>query len=401
MVKRFSLYTILFLLLYGNNLSAQVFKGTVVDEETGDPVPYSNIFLTNTTLGVSADQKGDFSLKIPDGNYEVVVRMLGYELMVFNLRTEEMGPSYLIKLKPDLKQLREIKVVAKRDELWYRNLEIFKSYFLGTSDRARQCEILNPEVLIFDSESKSGVLTARAVDVLKINNPALGYEIEYILTEFKLDSIGEAVLFQGYPSYKNFPKYNSRLPRRIVRNRENAYKGSIHHFLKSVYEGNADQEGYLVRQVKKAPNPDRPTDQEIAEAKERIRQSTSNSEKNSLYRNYLVKESLPKMTFQGDTIYTDTDDFITQLDNGKVQLQFEEYLEVTYLKQGEERAYFLTHPTNPNIHKNSQVSILRLNVASTIINNQGVTYNPFDIFLLGYMGWEKMGDFMPIDYIPE
>jgi len=378
--------------------NAQVFNGTVVDEETGYPVPYSNIFLTNTTLGVSADQNGDFSLQIPEGNYEVVVRMLGYELMVFNLRTEEMGTSYLIKLKPDLKQLSEIKVVAKRDELWYRNLEIFKSYFLGTSNRARKCEILNPEVLVFDSESKSGILTARAGDVLKINNPELGYEIDYILTEFKLDSIGEKVLFQGYPSYKNLSKYNSKLPRRIIRNRENAYKGSLHHFLRSVYDGNADQEGYLVRQVIKAPNPDRPSDQEIAEAKERIRQTTSNSEKNSLYRNYLVKESLPKMTFQGDTIYVDTDEFITKLDNGKVQLQFEEYLEVTYLKQVEEKAYFLTHPTNPNIHKNSQVSILRLNVDSTIINNQGVTYNPFDILLLGYMGWEKMGDFVPIDY---
>jgi len=391
----------LFLILNGFGIAtAQVFTGMVIDEETEEPVPYSSIFLTNTTLGVTADQNGEFSLDIPHGNYEVVIRMLGYELLVFTLRTDEMGPSYLIKLKPDLQQLREIKVVAKRDELWYRNLEIFKNYFLGTSDRARQCEILNPEVLIFDSESKSGVLTARAGDVLKIDNPTLGYEITYILVEFKLDSIGEKVLFQGYPSYQNFPKYNSKLPRRIIRNREQAYRGSIHHFLKSVYEGSADQEGYLVRQVKKAPNPDRPSDQEIAEAKERIRQTTSNSERNSLYRNYLVKESLPKMTFQGDTIYVDTDEFIIKLDNGMIQLQFEEYLEVTYLKQVEEKAYFLTHPTNPNIHKNSQVSILRLNVPSTIINNQGVTYNPFDIFLLGYMGWEKMGDFIPIDYKP-
>lgn len=397
MVSRLYLFTTIILLLNLSNASAQVFEGTVLDEETGEPVPYTSIFLTNTTLGVSADHNGNFSLAIPDGNYEVVVRMLGYNLLVFTLRTAEMGPSYLIKLKPDVRELPDIKVESKRDELWHRNLEIFKDHFLGTSDRARKCEILNPEVLILDSETKPGVLTAKAHDMLKIINPRLGYEISYVLIEFKLDGIKGEVFFQGHPSYTNLSKYNSHLPGRIKRNREKAYKGSLHHFLKSVYEGNAGREGYLVRQVKKMANPERPSDQEIADAKEKIRLTSSHAEKNSLYRDYLVKESLPNTIYEGETSYANTGEFISRFNDGKVVLHFEDYLEVTYTKQKVERAYPGIYPDDK---PRAQISILRMNVPSTVINHQGTTYNPFDIFLLGYMGWEKMGDMMPIDYIP-
>jgi len=397
MIYRLISISFLFLFINMATSTAQNFKGMVVDEETGAPVPHSTIFLTNTTLGVSADQNAEFSMEIPNGNYEVVVRMIGYELLVFTLRTEEMGPSYLIKLKPDIAQLPDIKVESERDKVWHRNLKIFQDYFVGTSERARKCTLLNPEVLVLDAETTPGILTANASEVLKIYNPELGYEISYILVDFKLDSIKGEVFFQGYPSYQNLPKYKSKLPRRIVKNRENAYKGSIRHFLKCVYDRNADSEGFLVRQVQKLPNPERPSDQKIAEAKARISQAYSRSEKDSLYRNYLSKESLPRTIYDGDTSNSDTEEFISRLDDGKVILQFENYLEVSYTKQREEMAYTRLYPYSKT---NSQVSILKMNVPHTAINYQGVTYNPFDIFYLGYMGWEKMGDMMPIDYQP-
>ena len=380
-----------------NTTTAQVFKGTVVDDETGEPVPFSTIFLTNTTLGVSADGEGRFSMNIPPGYYEVVIRMLGYELMTFTIRTEEMESSYEIRLIPDIKQLGEIKIEGDRDALWYRNLEIFKDYFLGTSDNAKNCIILNPEVMVFDSESEESVLTARAVDVIKIKNPKLGYEIDYILLQFKLDSNSNEVFFKGYPSYKNMPKYESRLPRRIVKNREKAYNGSIHHFLRSVYFDTAEEEGYLIRQVKMVPNPERPSDELIANAKKKMNEIKDFAEKESLYRNYVSKERLAKFISEGDSTYSDSEVFTRKTQDGQLLFQFEDLLEVTYTKEKTEPAYW----GNPHYaYPKFQMSLLRMTVPYTIINHQGVTYNPFDIFLLGYMGWEKMGDMMPIDYIP-
>jgi len=396
MVKHFSLYTILFLILSVNNLSAQVFKGTVVDEETGDPVPHSIIFLTNTTLGVSADQNGDFSIDIPQGNYEVVVRMQGYDLLVFTLRTEEMGFFYRIKLKSDVKELQEFKIEEARDALWYNNLETFKIHFLGTSANARKCKILNPEVLILDSDSEKGVLKASAVDALLISNPNLGYEIEYILTHFKLDNNISEVYYQGYPAFKNLSQYSSRLPNRIERNREKAYMGSIHHFLKSVYDGNSDQEGYKVREIRMVSNPDRPSDMVIDSAKVIMEHTKDFEKRASLYNDIVHKERLPKTIMEGPSGFLNTARLIRILDDGQVLFNFRNVLEVTYNSELEERAYHISE----NILPRPQTSLLKLNVPGTIINHQGATYNPLDIFLLGYMAWEKMGDLMPVDYNP-
>ena len=396
MVYRLIAITVFLLCINISAATAQIFQGTVVDGETGEPIPYSNIFLTNTTLGVSADAEGNFSLEIPRGNYEVVTRMLGYEMVVFTLRTDELRPFYQIRLKPDTRQLREIKIVGKRDALWYRNLKIFKDHFLGTSANAQKCKILNPEVLILDSETEKGVLNARAVDALQISNPNLGYEIEYVLTHFKLDSTDNEVYFQGYPSYKNLKKYESRLPMRIVKNREKAYRGSIHHFLKSLYHGNSDKEGYLIREIKRVPNPDRPSDATIDSARVRMNETQDLAEKEMLYWTIISKERFSKTIAQPDSTYTDTSKFIKIREDGQVLLQFSYLLEVTYTKENEEWAYYKNWSTTSRPQK----SLLRLNVPSTIINHQGTPYNPFDIFLQGYMGWEKMGDIMPIDYQP-
>jgi len=77
MIYKVVCVAVLLFCLIINTTTAQVFKGTVVDDETGEPVPFSTIFLTNTTLGVSADAEGNFTLEIPRGNYEVVTGCWG------------------------------------------------------------------------------------------------------------------------------------------------------------------------------------------------------------------------------------------------------------------------------------------------------------------------------------
>lgn len=49
-----------------------------MDRTSESGIAYATIFLTGTTVGVSADEQGYFSVQIPEGSYEVLVRMLGY-----------------------------------------------------------------------------------------------------------------------------------------------------------------------------------------------------------------------------------------------------------------------------------------------------------------------------------
>ncbi len=53
--------------------------GTVTDENTGQSLPGANVIIVGTTLGVAADQNGQYTiLEVPPGTYEIMVSMIGY-----------------------------------------------------------------------------------------------------------------------------------------------------------------------------------------------------------------------------------------------------------------------------------------------------------------------------------
>ena len=194
-------FTVLFLSLFFfiEGLAAQqVFKGSIVDASTDAPIPYATVFLTNTTFGTSADDAGKFSMKIPEGNYDVIVRMLGYESLTFSLNKTDLQPQgYKIKLLPSEDQLEEIEVAEERDPIWYRNLETFKTYFLGSSENAKASTLLNEEVLRLDDQSEPAVLKVTAAAVLKIHNPKLGYQLDYVLSNFRYEVRAGYIFYGG------------------------------------------------------------------------------------------------------------------------------------------------------------------------------------------------------------
>jgi len=53
--------------------------GTVIEAETGDPLPGANVMIAGTTLGAATDLDGRFSiLHVPPGQYDVSVSVIGY-----------------------------------------------------------------------------------------------------------------------------------------------------------------------------------------------------------------------------------------------------------------------------------------------------------------------------------
>lgn len=55
------------------------FYGTVLDENTGNPIAGANIIINNTALGASSNEKGEFVvLNVPNGEYSVNCRVIGY-----------------------------------------------------------------------------------------------------------------------------------------------------------------------------------------------------------------------------------------------------------------------------------------------------------------------------------
>ena len=108
-----------FLLTSSLSFAQAIFKGTIVDIETEEPIPNASVFLANTTFGTSSDEEGKFSLYIPDGNYEVIIRILGYEGLTFNLPSSTVQPQgYRFKLVSVDEDLDEMEVSDVGIEIW-------------------------------------------------------------------------------------------------------------------------------------------------------------------------------------------------------------------------------------------------------------------------------------------
>ncbi|MHC2991136.1 hypothetical protein OB13_05885, partial [Pontibacter sp. HJ8] len=176
-------------------------KGRVVDEKTNEPIEFVSVYVNTTTIGATTNAKGEFALQVPGGRHELIVSYLGYNPIIYQVNTEQIPGNILFKLSQKEQILTEVVVEGKRDPEWYQNLETFKESFLGRSEFGRQCKLLNPEVLTITFDPQTALLKVSSDKPLLIENPALGYHIEYLLTDYKFHMREGYMMHLGYPRY--------------------------------------------------------------------------------------------------------------------------------------------------------------------------------------------------------
>ncbi|GJQ62996.1 MAG: hypothetical protein SCALA702_20490 [Melioribacteraceae bacterium] len=52
--------------------------GSVADTETGEPLPFVNIYVDGTSIGTASNDEGEFRLNLPVGEHTIVFSMIGY-----------------------------------------------------------------------------------------------------------------------------------------------------------------------------------------------------------------------------------------------------------------------------------------------------------------------------------
>jgi len=67
----------LFITLFCANMFAGGIKGVIKDEK-GAAVPFASIYIAELSIGTTTNDNGEYSIKVPDGNYTLHVRFLGY-----------------------------------------------------------------------------------------------------------------------------------------------------------------------------------------------------------------------------------------------------------------------------------------------------------------------------------
>jgi len=97
---------------------AQSFYGKVLDE-TQNPIPYANIFITELNTGTSCDENGEFYYTITSGQYEVVFSALGYISKKVNIVVEDDDLNWVETLEATSVELDQIVVKAKKRDPAY------------------------------------------------------------------------------------------------------------------------------------------------------------------------------------------------------------------------------------------------------------------------------------------
>lgn len=399
---------IVLLLTFSLNISAQnlfSISGTVKDKK-GETLPGAGIYLSGYTIATAANSDAEFTLKnLKPGSYEVVVQMIGYLPYSKSVIISDKSVNITLILSENTVQLSE--VVIRADPNREKNLQIFKEFFIGKTPNSAKCKILNPQVLYIKYDGDHQILSVTSNEFLVVENKALGYRLKYMLNLFEYNYNTHIVYFAGLPVFEDLKGSGSKR-RTWLKNREIAYNGSPQHFFQSLYRNTVQEEGFIVYKRIKVPNPNRPSDSYIAAMKARLTRKIRASvlkvgsvEADSL--GILRQlEQLPKEYSSLDMSGVSIDTLVKNIHPNMRTINFKDELYVMYTKEEEAIGYSNTghYVMRPLTIPNYQISVIHQLEGPVNFYANGGMHDAKSVLYEGFWAYEKIGDMVPIDYIP-
>jgi hypothetical protein len=369
----------------------------VQDSVTHEPLAFSSVFLANTTLGATTNENGTFTLeRVPKGTYDIVGSYVGYRLakQSITVTAGATAPSVTLRLTSSGPQLGE--VVVHADSHQEDNYRKFIDLFVGRTAFSKQCRITNAEEVDVAFNDTTKTLTATTNNYVQVENKALGYRLKYFGMNFQYNETSDAVSYEGQTVFEEMKPKDENQRRQWAANRLAAYNGSLTHFLKSVYDNQVKENNFLAQQVRLVVPP-RATRAEAALRKKKTPFTTA--ELDSLR----AWSELPPIA-QLNPAARPIDSLRRVAADGRVYLRFTDELQVVYFGEAPDPAY--TAPMSPigpaekTMPTKRQVSRLSLLAPETELNPNGTLENPFDVGRGEYWGFQRIGEFLPLDYAP-
>lgn len=343
-------------------------SGEVRDAETGVPLTGAHVFIASSMIGTTTDREGKYVLSgVPLGAHRLYVSMLGFEddFLDILLRSDETR-SFDFALQPSVLEVGEIIVEAERDRRWKRRLERFTREFIGETPNAEQTTILNPEVL--DFEDTRGTFTAVASAPLLIENRALGYRIQYFLTDF--ESTPGRVRYDGEGLYQELEPEHAEEARTWELKRREAFVGSFRHFMLALIAGRSEAQGF---QTFSRPSASSKRGDSFSAA--------------SVIANQRFPIKPESLLSTGDVA-------------GEFVLDFEGHLEIVFMGEQEDPAYLDWSLRPERSNPRFQTSWTFLDHGPAIVDYKGDTLDPYAVVFMGYWAFERVADDPPREYRP-
>lgn len=367
--------------------------GKVTSADLQMPLAKASVFLSNATYGTSTENDGTFALRgLKPGQYELVVSYVGYDSYHKTL----MVGSDPIKLdiQMHLKSIGLTEISVSAHKFSKENYAMFLKYFLGTSDNARQCKILNPKVIDLNYRKNDKILEGHSDDFIIIENRALGYRLKYLLDKFKFDGVENIVSIGGQPLYEDLKGSKSQLAKWKAK-REDTYYGSSMHFYRSLIKNDLDEQGFVMYRLIRRPNPERPPQAVIVNRLdhfEAVRNYDSLRRWQQLYNMKRYDETLIEKPMPFNTVLRTTDS------TGVFAITLENNLYVVYKRKHD--TVIDNQLYRPLDLDDSMVSIVTLYKGYAFFDRNGVVISGGSVLNEGAWARDKMPELLPVNYEP-
>lgn len=336
-------------------------NGKVMDAVTKLPLLGASVFAQNTTIGTATDQQGNFTLRLLNGGYDLIITFTGYQTVTRRITTADaLDKNIVIEVAQKEKALEDV-VIKSSNEVkdgLIKYGSFFEENFIGKTINSNQCVIKNKDVLHFYFYKKKNRLKVLATAPLEIENTALGYTIKYTLDSFTHEYGTQMSTYSGYPLFKDMPPADEAQKTGWYNNRLKAYQGSMLHFMRSVHDKKIKEEGFEIQLVAKTNE---------------------------------IETAIPVQDFYGAINYSINDS--TQL----VEITpNQQNMAVLYNRQAPAPLYLAA---TGDVPRKFQLSILTIAPDQSIgIEQNGYFFDQNDIVINGYWTWQKVADVLPYDF---
>lgn len=383
--------------------------GKIINHTDKKPVAGASVFLGNATIGNETDNDGAFTLQnVKPGKYMLVVSIVGFDILSEPLTVTNINVSLPdIEISPSVITLGEVKIKANAGKDAYSDWahETFLKEFLGTSDYAKDCKILNPEVLNVAYDQSTNTITASSSDFLLIENDALGYNIKYRLTKFEMRSNSQEdkdIHYEGSVFFKEM-KGSPGQEKRWKQNRQELYGNSSTHFLRAILNDQLDEEGFRVLRVATIANPNRSPESLIQANINRLKNKQPAIPDSLRYWKKVMKLPvtiqmlMPTPLTKADLVSNADQPGVFKFgdNNDELIVMYNKERRFTNAKQ-------LADLNNLNyiVNKagNKEYTLLNFTEPYTLFDNNGGIFNPNSLVFKGAWIANRVGDLLPIDY---
>lgn len=336
--------------------------GLVKDAETGQTLPFCNVFINNTTISTVTDMDGKFTLAgLDPGALEVGFSFMGYVAETKKVTLNPGGNmSVNLDMKPFATELSDVEIKASRDKTWERDLRKFQNLFIGIDEAAAKTEIINPWVIDFPAATERGGFTAKADLPIEIENRYLGYKITFNLKEF-FDSPTNYKI-AGAARFEEMESESAAEKSAWEKNRAEVYRKSPMNMFRAILSGIQEREGFYLYGEKAGG-------------------SASSNMRSDIFANELGKSVV---VYKADPLVIPTSP------PGQYFINLKGRIEIHYQK-GFAQA---------NTYKDAPypISWLEVNGGKVKVNESGMIMNPQDLVFSGDMDRKRISNLLPLDY---